>query len=166
MNELAKRVVIGIDAQTRVVAYARIDDSGIVAHSIERETSRGTPISNYAGLLKTLMRKAQDVGAVVYLEGVYLAGSRSEKAEERNVHTVKRLSEVQGEILYEARNHGVEVVVVTYSEWCQVLGRSCGREALKAIAQARAKRDTGRDDLTEHEADAVCIGQYGRMQEV
>lgn len=159
-------VVIGIDAQTRVIAAACANGGVVTTWSIERETSRGVRVESYAAKLVTLMRRAQELGAVVYLEDTYLETSRSERRECRNVHTLKRLSEVQGEIKHEADRHRVPLETVSANEWrAAVLGRVVGREELKAMAKARAARDTGRADLTEHEADAVCVCQYGVLDQ-
>ncbi len=73
------------------------------------------------------------------------------------------LAEVAGELKRAARMHAVPVEAVSATAWhSTVLGITKGREALKAASAARARDLTGRDDLTEHEADAVCIAEYGK----
>lgn len=158
-------VVIGIDADARQVACATLDGVEWTVREFNRTTKTGDFYAAYDRELLALMRLAQDLGAVVYLEGTYLASASSKQGERANVRTFATLCEVRGEILYEARRHGVPVLVVGAGEWrSAVLGRVSGRDELKALAQERAERDTARSDLSEHMCDAVCIAQYGAME--
>jgi hypothetical protein len=135
----------------------------VTVGQIERMTAKGSMMFDYDQRLTALMRKCQEAGSVVYLEDTYLAPVGKE---DRNVQTLKTLCKVAGEIEACARRHRVPVVLVTAGEWrAAVLGRTIGREDLKAMALKRASIATGRRDLSEHMADAVCIAQYGAMQE-
>jgi len=157
--------VIGIDPDARQLAYALVEGSTWDAHSIARTTKTGDFFAEYERGLVALMRDAQSLGAMVYLEDVFLALAGEKNAERRNVRTYRVLCEVQGEIRYEARRHGVPVVNVRASEWrAAVLGQTANRDAMKALARARAERDCVGLDLTEHECEAVCIAEYGVME--
>lgn len=162
-------VVIGIDADTRRLAYSCVSDGVVTAvREFGRQTARGYMVPDYDQRLTSLMRSAQVAGAVVYLEDTYLASG-----EQRNVVAFRALAEVGGEIKRAARQHGVPVVMVSASEWRSVtLGQTCDRERLKLLARQRAvtwaaNAMASQDvtELSEHECEAVCIGQFGAERE-
>lgn len=154
-------VVIGIDADVHRIAWAAVRDGALLAvETVERANSRGRVDERYDQRLTALMRRAADVGAVVYLEGIYLAEDR-ELSQARNVQAFRALAEVQGEIKHEARRCSVPILVVAATQWhSNVLGFVRGREALKEAARTVAQSLAARE-LSEHEADAVCVDLYG-----
>lgn len=154
-------VVIGIDADVHRVAYAAVCGERVLgAGTIERANSKGRIDERYDQGLTALMRRAQEIGAVVWLEGIYLAEDGS-TSQARNVQGFRALAEVHGEIRREARRHGVPVEEAAPSAWhSAVLGFVRGRDALKLAAQSAAGRAWA-GELTEHEADAVCVALYG-----
>lgn len=159
-------MIIGIDADVHRVAWAAVRDGVLLAvETVQRANSRGRVDERYDQRLTALMRRTADIGGVVYLEGVYLATDR-ELSPERNVQAFRALAEVQGEIKREARRCSVPVFVVTATQWhSRILGFVRGREALKAAAMALAQPIVTRE-LSEHEADAVCVALYGeRMRD-
>jgi hypothetical protein len=158
--------IIGIDADVHRVAWAAVRNGCVSAvATIERANSRGRVSEDYDHRLTVLMRKAQDLGAVVYLEDIWLAEDR-ETSPERNVQAFKALAQVQGEIKREARRCSVPVVDVSPNSWhSEVLGFTRGRERLKEAAMSLASA-LWATSLTEHEADAVCVGLYGERQEL
>lgn len=164
-------MVIGIDADVHRVAYAVVDGDEVRAvETIERVVNRVGHVSErYDARLTALMRRASELGAMVYLEGIWLAenGGRG-KAAPRNVQVYQKLAEVQGEIKRAARLCAVPVEIVSPTTWhWAVLGMRAGREALKRAAQKKAFAATSKllsqfadRELSEHEADAVCITLY------
>jgi len=155
-------MVIGIDADSKRLAYCALDSGAIRAvGTIERANQAGRIEGRYDSALTAFMRRASEMGAVVYLEGIFLP-ERQGQSTPRNVLAFERLAEVHGEIKRAARLCAVPVEDVNPSVWhSAILGFSRGREELKAAAMAKARTLTGRDDLTEHEADAVCIALHG-----
>jgi len=156
-------MVIGIDADTRRLAIAAIGNGRVVrVGTIERGNQRGAVHPEYDAQLTRTMRWAQEVGAIVYLEDTYLPATGNDA---RNVRVLKSLNRVAGEIERAARMHSVPLRLVSASAWrAGVLGTYGAREKHKAAAMARAMQYVNRD-LTEHEADAICIAQYGAMEE-
>lgn len=160
-------MVIGIDADTRRVAWAAIEGGRVCdVGEVARTNTTGRFEDAYWQQLTSLVRRAQASGAVIYLESVYLPSSER-KDEVRNVQTLIVLAEVQGEIKSRARQHGVPVVPVSAHEWRSVvLGRTVGRDELKRLAMEKARQliiDNGQltVELSEHMAEAVCIGLAG-----
>jgi len=161
-------VVIGIDADTRRLAYCVLDGRQVRAvRTIQRADSRGRVFhSTYDAALTRFMRRAQDVGGLVFVEGIFLTEFKGH-ATARNVLGFSRLAEVAGELKRVARLHAVPLVVVPASTWrAEVLGFVKDREKLKAAAMAKARELTGRDDLTEHESEACCIALFGQRDGV
>ena len=155
-------MLVGVDPDTKRIAFAAIEHGRVLrVGTLDRADSRGRILPGYDAALTAFMRRAQETGAVVYVEDIYLAGRNA-----GSVAGFKSLAQVQGEILRVARQHSVPVVLVAASTWhSSMLGFTKGRESLKAAAQTKARELTGRDDLSEHEADAVCIALYGSKLE-
>jgi len=152
--------VIGVDADWRRVAYAVVQNGELSrVATIERANARGRIDERYGQRLTSLMRFAQAAGAVVWLEGRYLVEAGAAK---RNVQTFDRLCRVAGEIEHEARRNGVPVEEAPVSAWhADVLGFTRGREELKQAARTKALQVGALPDVSEHEADAVCVALYG-----
>lgn len=151
--------VIGIDADRQRLAVVKIVDGQKSWLTIERTDSRGNVKGAYTAALSGLMASAASAGAVVYLEGIYLArvGSRV-----RNVETFRVLANVQGEIRYEALRHRVELRLVAPVQWQRkVLGIAKDREKIKAASREEARKLVGSFELSEHESDAACLCLYG-----
>lgn len=170
-------VVIGIDADTRRVAYGVVEDGLVLdVGEIPRTNTTGRFDVRYDQALTTLVRRAQASGAVIYLEDVYLPETRNlergtRNDEIRNVQTLIALAAVQGEIKARARQHGVPVEPVSANVWrSAVLGQTVGRERLKALAMERARQSLQSSgyslqvELTEHMAEAVCIAEFGTLE--
>ena len=163
--------VLGIDADFHRVAFAVLNGTGVKATgTIERANRAGRIDGRYDSRLTAMCRRASEVGAVIYLEGIFLSepkgGAGNHLPNRRNVLGFARLAEVQGEIKRSARLSAVPVEVVSPSAWHRaVLGFTKPREKLKAAALNEAGELTGRVDLSEHEADAVCLGLYGIQNE-
>jgi len=150
--------VIGIDAdRQRLAVVRRVGDS--TAHfTIERFDARRDIHESYTRSLGHLMTKAQGK-AVVFLEDIYLPKKGNPM---RDIDTYRVLANVQGEILYEAKRHGVEVRRVPPIEWQKrVLGFCKDREKIKAASAVEARKMLNCWGLTEHESDAACICLYG-----
>ena len=84
-------VVIGIDADTRRIAYAVHDggDTFRAVSSFERAKTSGRIVEAYDATLTTLILHAIHAGAVIYLEGIYLPERRDDTktTQRRNVQT-------------------------------------------------------------------------------
>lgn len=151
-------VVVGIDADARRVAYATVRDGNVSAVStIVRSNQMARIEADYDQRLTAFFRRASEMGSVVYLEGIWLADKS-----EANVQAFRSLAMVQGELAAAARRVGVVVNVVQPGEWrAVVMPKVRGRAECKKAAGDIAGRAVGREDLSEHEADAVCIALAG-----
>ena len=150
-------VILGMDPDVRRLAYATLVD-GVFrgVRTIGRSNAAGVMDAGYDAALEALMRRSSDVGAVLFLENIFLAAN-----DKKNVEAFAHMSEVQGEILGEARRQGVRVERVWASTWhSNVLGFTRDRVKLKAAAKKLAQGVAGQP-LTEHEADALCLALWG-----
>lgn len=161
-------VVIGIDADARRLAYCVMQGGRFSAvRSMERSNQAGTVHGRYDQHLTALMQRANEIGAVVYLENIFL-----QNRGQGSVMGFKAMAEVQGEIKREARRFSVPVIPVMAITWhSDVLGFTRNRDALKRAAMEKAVEAVGYRlkaegrALTQHEADATCIAFYGAGQE-
>lgn len=155
------RNVIGIDADRARLAVVALVDGEPVRYTIDRFTPSGVFRKGYHTAVRALMARAVKSRAVIFLEGIFLAREGNRKS---NLETFRVLANVQGEILYEASNHGVDVRLVPPAEWQKrILGFCQDRKKLKAASAVEARRMLQSWDLTEHESDAACICKYGRL---
>lgn len=155
--------IIGIDADSRQLPYAVIVDNAVESvQTIVRSNSHGRFDERYWIELTRLVRSAQEWGAVIYLESIYLP---ADGVESRNVATFEALAKVHGEIEHEARKHRVPIEKAEPSTWrMYVLGENRGGSALKAMAMKTAAEYWAKA-MTEHEAEAVCIAIFGDRRE-
>ncbi len=152
--------VIGIDADRARLAVVSHENGTYTWQTIERFDRNGRATKAYARALADLMGKASG-RAVVYLEDTILV-RRKNKPWNYDEPWFRVLSNVQGEILYEAMKHDVDVKLVAPTLWHRrILGIEKDRAKLKAAARDQARKDLGCCDLTEHESDAACICLYG-----
>lgn len=151
-------MVIGVDPDTRQIAYAAVVDGEVVGvRTIPRANQRGIVRRGYEAALQALMDRARDRGAMIFIEGIYLPMDRKQA----NVRGFAALAEVQGEIKSAARRADLEAVSVTAGEWhSAVLGFTKGRECLKAAARQKAE-SLFVGEWSEHECDAICVAMYG-----
>jgi hypothetical protein len=155
------RNVIGIDADRQRLAVVALVDGVPSRFTIDRFTPSGRLREGYHRAVRHLMERASKGKAVIFLEGIFLAQSGNRKS---NLETFRVLANVQGELLYEAAGHGVDVRLVPPAEWQKrILGFCADRKRLKAASAVEARRMLQSWDLTEHESDAACICKYGRL---
>ena len=152
-------MIVGMDADTKRLAVAAVERGKVISvWTIKRRNTTGRTEADYGHQLTAFIRRCQDRGAALCLEGIYLPPDQSTA----NVKGFAKLAEVHGEVKHVAAAHGVPVVVVSPNAWHKTeLGFTTPRAKLKEAALAKAQRITRRDDLTEHEADAVCIALHG-----
>ena len=156
------RNVIGIDADRQRLAVVALVGGEPVRYTIDRFAASGKVHEGYERAVRHLMQRAAKSKAVVFLEGIFLARHGNKKL---NLETFRCLAHVQGELIYEARNHRVDLRLVPPNEWQKrILGFCEDRAKLKAASAVEARRMLRSWDLTEHESDAACICKYGLMQ--
>ncbi len=152
-------MIIGIDADVYRIAIAVVNKRKVVhVETINRAKAPSVIWPQYDARLAAFMTQARTANACVFLEGIYL----DERKPTRNVRSFQVLAEVHGEVKRAARVAGVCVEVVAPPTWqSRVLGMTKGRESIKAASMRLAKSESGRQDLSQHEADAICIAIFG-----
>lgn len=161
----ASGLVIGIDADTeRLACAAMVRGAFRSVETVERANARNRVHAGYTSALRDFMLRVQHGGGMIFLEDIFLKSHRSEDSAtcKRNVTAFKALAIVQGEICHEARRADVLVEIVAANTWrAQVLGVSGPREVCKFRAAERASQICGREGLSIHEQEAICIAAYG-----
>lgn len=161
-------LVVGIDADTRRLAWVAVDAEGVVVEYgviLRRRGAGGCVVEpTYATELWWLCGWCARKGARVWVEGVYFKPALDGQAR-CSMKGFMAHREAVDEIVEALRAAGVEVSTVRASEWQSALfGRGLLRAELKEKALA-AVRDVrwrrGEDRWNEHLADAVCIARWG-----
>ena len=144
--------LISIDPDTHQIAAAIFKDGDFqTVKIISRADARGRIREGYDHALEAFALLCADVGAAVFLAG----------RGEGSVTGFQSLARVHGELLAAFSRHSVPVELIPAVSWqSKVLPRARGRDAIKAASIANATAITGRDDLTEHESDAVNLGLH------
>ncbi len=165
--DIDKEVVIGIDADTRRIAYAVINITGTLERfgTVARRDSRGRYATDYVDNISSLfglLDKSSGRVFRVYVEDCFLASGA-----QQNVRTLKSLCRVTGQIELFAHMAGIQrPAFVEPGDWqFHVLGQTVDRAKLKAMSMEHAREFTD-EELTEHEADAICIADYAWRKEV
>ena len=84
---------------------------------------------------------------------------------QNDMMTLKMLSRIHGDVIGWARRHDAEMVIKTPSAWRKevgmplrdAMGKLLKREQLKELSKNIVKQVLG-IDVTDDEADAICIG--------
>ena len=153
--------VFGVDPDVHRMAIADAIHGQVQrVQTITRSNTRGRIDPAYDSTLTAFMRHVQEVGGVIYLEGIFLAGRGN-----GSVKGFASMSELQGELKRAARMNSVPLIVVPPSTWhASILKITRGRDELQAASNARAAALMGRD-VTDHEADACMIALYGMAEQ-
>jgi hypothetical protein len=160
MSALFTGPIVGLDADCRQVAVGVFHEGRWWSTEYLRTNQRNRFADCYATRIEALFQRCQVQGARVWVEDTYLATGK-----QRNVVAFKSLNRVQGELVYLAHKYRVPCKLVLATEWqTGLFGFSAPRDALKSAAMAKAQSLTGRSDLTEHEADALCLAYWGTLE--
>ncbi len=157
--------VIGIDADSCALAWSlwrngKIESAG----TIRRADAKGKIYPAYDSALATFMERAQAIRATVYAEGIFLAETKG-RATPRNVQAFLKLAHVQAELLQAARVHRVRIECVSPNTWhAAILSFTTDRPRLKTAARDLAEMHLPNREISQHEADALCICLYGVSQ--
>ena len=158
------RTVIGIDGDTRKLAWARapIGNEPWQTGVLVRTNARGDVHPTYEPALAKLCCEWRAAQALVVAESPYLktVGGRVSNG---LLDVFAALCRLQGELESAARRHGLAYETVSPSIWqAAILGGPGSRTDCKRASMALAVGQLGRADLTEDEADAVCIALYAQ----
>lgn len=162
--------VMGIDADTKGIAWHTIDtygwhlvDQGFI---LRKHPKKGID-EDYPDILRGVLSEAARTNTWIFLEDIFCM----------NRTGFKLLAQVQGEILYEARNHLFDfnlrpgarprIFTVLASQWQPEVFSWYGD--LQGTSKEKAREATGyfagevplKD---EHMVDACCIAHYGRSR--
>jgi Holliday junction resolvasome RuvABC endonuclease subunit len=155
--------VCGMDPDTQRLAGGLVSNGRVLeVYSIPRTDSRGRVLATYDEALDAFARRLGAYGHTLYLESVFVGKNRL---------TGLALGEIQGEVKSAARKYGASVVSVKPSVWQGAMLRCTQpRDALKRLSRlvamdALRKSRLPAQDLTEHEADGLCIALWGDAQE-
>lgn len=151
--------VVGIDADVHRIAWAHVHGGAVCnVGQFERSNSKGRMDDRYVSQLMGLMSCAQEFGAAVWLEGIYLPDKGA--SPRRNVEGFRRLAGVQGEIQFAGFMKAIPVYSVQPAKWMsELLGRKKYQGNTKTLSMDWAQRYWGAS-MTTHEADAVCIALW------
>jgi Holliday junction resolvasome RuvABC endonuclease subunit len=145
---------LGIDPDADRIAWCAIRP-GLPPETgtIPRRNYRGLIDYDFDSKLDGLMRRARDLDAVLFFEGVFIGPNPQSSLE---------LAAIGGEVRAAARRAGVKTISVQPVVWMKsILGLTRGREVIKAASACKAREITGLSELSQHESDAACIALYG-----
>ena len=142
--------VIAFDAARRKTGYAYIRGRGST-HSWVTGVVDVADTAALAGIIED----ANAIGVTkAVIENCYLSDGHK-----RNVYTLKTLQEAQTRIRVACEMAGLDVELVYAQTWQSAYGISGPRPDRKLGAQ-RVARALGAGDITDDEADAVCLCDY------
>ena len=144
---------LGIDPDTRRIAWALIRDSKVIdIGAIPRKSAVDNFNIDYPASVGYLL--ARNTGAMVYIEDVYV---------QRNVRTYGVLCEVRGELKMIARKQDIRPVFVMPDAWRRVVFGKPLKGADRAPAEMEYAQKLCSGEYSAHVAAAICIAAYGCM---
>ena len=152
--------VLALDAATGVTGYAIFDDGDLVSYGtykVDKDLSSEQRINSVKKWLQALINEIEP--DFVGLENIQLQTFGSGNTFQ--VETYRVLANLQGvliDTLFEACIDHDLVYVSQWRKYCDV-GDGKGRENKKKQAQDKVKL-WYKQDCTQDEADAICIGKY------
>lgn len=152
--------ILALDAATGVTGYAIFDDGDLVSYGtykVDKDLSSEQRINSVKKWLQALINEIEP--DFVGLENIQLQTFGSGNTFQ--VETYRVLANLQGvliDTLFEACIDHDLVYVSQWRKYCDV-GDGKGRENKKKQAQDKVKL-WYKQDCTQDEADAICIGKY------
>ena len=144
---------LGIDPDTRRIAWALIRDSKVIdVGAIPRKSAVDNFNIDYPASVGYLL--ARNVGAMVYIEDVFV---------QRNIKTYGLLCEVRGELKMIARQQEVNPVFVMPDAWRRVVFGKPLKGADRGPAEMAYAQKIYPGEYSPHVAAAICIAAYGCM---
>lgn len=158
--------LLALDQATTTTGFAVFKDRELIAHG--HKTFSG---DNYIKRIEKLREwvesliTAVDSDIEVVIEDIQLQqfSNKAAMAEGAGIQTYKKLAHVQGALLTLFEEYGIDYYIALAAQWRKTCGipegRGRERSQLKAAAQAYVKEQFG-INVTEDEADAICIGKH------
>ena len=152
---------LALDQASRVTGWAIYDNKNLITSghfSIPANKTIGQRLDTFCFKLMDLIDKYN-------VEKVYYEGIQYQN----NIETYKKLAMIQAMVIYTCYNE-VECAELTPSHWRSIIkdkhgikfGRS--RTEQKKVAQTFVKDFFGKE-VTEDEADAICLGYAGILED-
>ena len=157
-DQVASKFIIALDQSTQLTGYAIFQDKDLIAHGVFSPS--GDYEHRIVKLRQWLLDKLEPLkpNVEVYFEDIQLQDLGGGSI---GVTTFKKLAHVQGALIITCIEEDIPYTIVPAATWrktCGVKGRV--RNEYKPAAQAHVL-EKYKIQVTEDEADAICIGEYG-----
>lgn len=151
--------ILALDAATGITGYSVFDNGELVSygiHKVDKDQISEARINQVKKWLAAAIRDWQP--DFIGIENIQLQTFGHNNYQVETYRTLANLQGVLLDTIYEAGiNHDL-VYSTAWRKYCDV-GTGTGRENKKKLAQAQVKY-WYKQDCTQDEADAICIGKY------
>lgn len=161
-----KTFLLALDQSTNNTGFAVFKNQELIAHGIKNFNG-----NNYVQRVEKLREWVEsliiavDNDIEIVIEDIQLQtfSNKQNIGENPGIQTFKKLAQTQGALLTLFEEYNINYYIALATQWRKTCGipegRGRARSQLKAAAQAYVKEQFG-IDVTEDEADAICIGKH------
>jgi len=156
------RRLLALDAASNITGYAIYDNNELVYFGTYKASSQKERTERINEIKKWLMALIDKIEPdYIALENIQLQyyGPKQSQAQVQTYNTLARL---QGVLLDTAFEMSIDCGLIYANEWQSHFGITGERDERKRQAQARVKM-WFKQDCTQDEADAICIGRYATL---
>ncbi len=156
------RRTLALDQASRVTGWAIYDNKNLVTSghfSIAANKTMQQRLISFVNHLDDLVNKYN-------VEKIYYEGIQYQN----NIETYKKLAYIQAMIIYNTTLHNLPILELTPSHWRSLIKDKHGVKFGRTRAEQKQKaqefvKDHFNVEATEDEADAICLGYAGILED-
>lgn len=156
------RRTLALDQASRVTGWAIYDNKNLVTSghfSIAANKTMQQRLLSFIDHLNELINKYN-------VEKIYYEGIQYQN----NIETYKKLAYIQAMIIYNTTVHNLPILELTPSHWRSLIKDKHGVKFGRSRAEQKKKaqefvKEYFNIDATEDEADAICLGYAGILED-
>lgn len=153
MEVVGNNRILALDDATSITGYSVIEEGKLIEYGLLRSKGKDNNEKIHS-MTKKIMNLIEKIKPnTIVLEDIYLNDKLP-----NNVDTFKKLSRLQGSLIYNLLENKCNFIFIYPSFWRGILKiNGMNRAIVKAQAQ-KAVKNIFNIDVSEDEADAICIG--------
>lgn len=156
------RRTLALDQASRTTGWAIYDNKNLITSghfSIPANKTMQQRLISFVDHLQDLITK-------YHVEKIYYEGIQYQS----NIETYKKLAYIQAMIIYNAASDNIPILELTPSHWRSVIKDKHGIKFGRSRTEQKQKaqefvKDFFNQNVTEDEADAICLGYAGILED-
>lgn len=150
-------LILALDQATSKTGWSLWEDSKLVDSGVFKTPSK----MKYEDRLTFMKLKIAEVHKTNKLDKMFIEGIQLEMEEGQkdiSVDTFRKLAHLQGIIIQWSNENNVDLEIISPSTWKSKINIFYDKRKTQKLAAQRYVKDNFGKEVTEDEADAICIG--------